>query len=170
VVVAGLVVVIVAGLVVTVVGCVVVVAGLVVTVVGCVVVVVVVAGLVAASSAAFFASRFKAFCAFVILFCTSVLFTFLFRFGIPRNPSVGAIITHVTKSITKRNIIERIIPLSNMVVILYKTLIQIREPRFKMPHSGIEKWSTEGALPLDPSFLFCKIHILSFVKYTFYPL
>jgi len=48
-----------------------------------------------------------------------------FVLGIPRNPSViGAIITHVTKSITKRNIIERIIPLSNMAVMLYKTLTQ----------------------------------------------
>jgi hypothetical protein len=108
------------GLVVVVTGLVVVVVGLVVVVdTGCVVVVV-----GAASFAAFFASRFKAFSAFLRAFWQSMLHCSLFLCGCPRNPSVGAIIMHVTKSITKRNIIERIIPLSNMVVILYKTLIQ----------------------------------------------
>ena len=103
-------------------GCVAVVdTGLVVVVDGCVAVV---DGCVAVVVDAFFSALFSLFCSNVILFCTSVLFTFLFSFGIPRNSSVGAIIMHVTKSITKRNIIERVIPLSNMVVILYKTLTQ----------------------------------------------
>jgi hypothetical protein len=110
------------GLVVVVDGCVAVVdTGLVVVVDGCVAVV---DGCVAVVVDAFFSALFSLFCSNVILFCTSVLFTFLFSFGIPRNSSVGAIIMHVTKSITKRNIIERVIPLLNMVVILYKTLTQ----------------------------------------------
>lgn len=100
VVVAGFVVVVVAGLVV---------AGLVVAVVagfaaGCVVVV-----------DAFFA----AFCSLVNSFCLSWLLTCLFIGGFLK-PSIGAIIMHVTKSITNRNIIERVIPLSNIVVMLYK--------------------------------------------------
>ena len=115
-------------------GCVVIVAGLVVVVVGCVVfvtgLVVVVVVVVVVFLAAFLASRFKAFSAFLRAFWQSMLHCSLFLCGCPRNPSVGAIIMHVTKSITKRNIIERIIPLSNMVVILYKILLQIREPRF----------------------------------------
>ena len=101
------------------VGLVVVAVGLVVVVVGCVVVV----GIVVAIFCAFSKSFLRALFAFVILFCTSVLLTFLFLGGCV-NPSVGAIIMHVTKSITNRNIIERIIPLLNMVVILYKTLTQ----------------------------------------------
>ena len=121
VVVAGLVVVVVAGLVVVVVAglVVAVVAGLVVTVVAGLVVVVV------ASFAAFLASCSRALFALFIAFWHFMLHCGAFVLGIPRNPSViGAIIMHVTKSITKRNIIERIIPLSNMVVMLYKILTQ----------------------------------------------
>lgn len=102
---------------------------LVVVVTGCVAgwVVVVVAGFAAGCVVVVVAvvvdAFFAAFCALVNSFCLSWLLTCLFMGGFLK-PSIGAIIMHVTKSITKRNIIERIIPLLNMVVILYKTLTQ----------------------------------------------
>jgi hypothetical protein len=106
-------------------GCVVVVTGCVVVVVagfaaGCVVVVVagfvvvVVAGFVVVVVDAFFA----AFCSLVNSFCLSWLLTCLFIGGFLK-PSIGAIIMHVTKSITNRNIIERVIPLSNIAKSIY---------------------------------------------------
>ena len=84
---------------------------------GCVVVVV--AGFVVVVVDAFFA----AFCSLVNSFCLSWLLTCLFIGGFLK-PSIGAIIMHVTKSITNRNIIERVIPLSNIVVMLYKMVTQ----------------------------------------------
>ena len=79
-----------------------------------------------AAFAAFFSAAFFSFSAFCIFPSSVTLYTGLFSFGIPRNPSTreGTIITHVTKSIINRNIIAFIIPLSNMVVAIYKTLIQ----------------------------------------------
>ena len=87
---------------------------------GCVVVVVagfvvvVVAGFVVVVVDAFFA----AFCSLVNSFCLSWLLTCLFIGGFLK-PSIGAIIMHVTKSITNRNIIERVIPLSNIAKSIY---------------------------------------------------
>jgi hypothetical protein len=48
----------------------------------------------------------------------SWLLTCLFIGGFLK-PSIGAIIMHVTKSITNRNIIERVIPLSNIAKSIY---------------------------------------------------
>ncbi len=70
------------------------------------------------SLSAFFAAFSAFFVALFILLSVSTLIT-CFVLGGGLNPSVGAIIMHVTKSITKRNIIERFIPLSNMANSIY---------------------------------------------------
>jgi hypothetical protein len=100
-----------------------------------------------AAFAAFFSAAFFSFSAFCIFPSSVTLYTGLFSFGIPRNPSTreGAIITHVTKSIINRNIIAFIIPLSNMVVAIY-IIGELRFPRTP-PLRGT-------TFPLDPSFYF----------------
>ena len=86
-----------------------------------------------AAFAAFFSAAFFSFSAFCIFPSSVTLYTGLFSFGIPRNPSRaegdGTIITHVTKSIIKRNIIAFIIPLSNMVVVAIYIIGELRSPR-----------------------------------------